>query len=124
MKDCRARFIRSSPSPRLESRRGFMARARVALAVLWAASQAVAGQRPPAHTFDETRPGTLPAGFELAMMRQDAPGTWLVRRDGANGALLHHADAAASAFALAMAPDAPMRHVEASVRLRLTDGTR
>src|SRR5687767_5766660 len=101
-----------------------MARGRVALAVLWAASQAVAGQPLPAHTFDDTRPGTLPAGFELAVMRQDAPGTWLARRDGTNGALFHQADGAATGFALALAPDAPMRDVEASVRLRLTDGAR
>jgi hypothetical protein len=101
-----------------------MSRARVALAVLWAASQAVAGQGPPGHTFDETRPGTLPSGFELAAMRQDAPGRWLVRRDGVNGLLVHQADERAPGFALALAPDPPVRDVQASVRLRLVSGTR
>ena len=101
-----------------------MSRARIALAVLWAASQAVAGQGPPGHTFDDTRPGTLPAGFELAAMRQEAPGRWLVRREGMNGILLHQADGSATGFALALAPDPPLRDVQASVRLRLMSGTR
>ena len=101
-----------------------MSRARVALAVLWAASQTIAGQRPPGHAFDDARPGVLPAGFELAAMRQDTPGQWLVRREGVNGFLVHQADGAATGFALALAPDAAVRDVQASVRLRLTGGTR
>jgi hypothetical protein len=101
-----------------------MSRARVALAVLWAASQAVAGQRPPGHTFDEARPGALPSGFELAAMRQDAPGRWLVGREGMNGILFHQAEEGATGFALALTPDPPLRDVQASVRLRLMSGTR
>jgi hypothetical protein len=101
-----------------------MSRARVALAVLWAASQAVAGQGTPGHTFDEARPGAPPSGFELAAMRQDAPGRWLVRREGMNGILLHHAEEGATGFGLALAPDPPRRDVQASVRLRLMSGTR
>jgi hypothetical protein len=117
-------FIGSSPSPWIESRRGFMSRACVALAVLWTASQLVAAQGPPGHTFDDARPGTLPSGFELAAMRQDAPGRWLVRREGMNGVLHHQADESATGFALALAPDTPLRDVQASVRLRLVGGSR
>jgi hypothetical protein len=91
--------------------------------MLWVASHTLAGQRAPGHTFDAV-PAGAPPGFELAAMRQDTPGTWMVRREGANGILLHQANPAASGFGLALAPDAPLRNVQASVRLRLTGGTR
>ena len=57
-------------------------------------------------------------------MRQDTPGTWRVRRDGANGVLVHQAAEGAAGFGLALAPDAPLRDVQASVRLRLAGGAR
>jgi hypothetical protein len=101
-----------------------MGRTGTALAVLWATSQAAAGQPPRAHTFDDDRPGAAPAGFEFSVMRQEAPGTWLVQRAGANGSLLHRADPAATGFALALAPAGPLRDLQASVRLRLAGGTR
>jgi hypothetical protein len=101
-----------------------MARSVVTLAVAWAALQAASAPPPVTHTFNADGAGTLPAGFELAAMRQDGPGTWLVRRDGANGVLVHQAARGATGFALALAPDAPLRDVQASVRLRLTGGAR
>ena len=101
-----------------------MARSFVTLAVAWAALQAAAGQPPVIHNFDKESPGSLPAGFELAAMRQDTPGTWLLRRDGANGVLVHQTTDGAAGFALALAPAAPLRDVQASVRLRLIGGAR
>jgi len=101
-----------------------MARSLVTLAVAWAALQVAAGQLSFTHTFDTEGPGPLPAGFELAAMRQDTSGTWLVRRDGANGVLVHQGSDKASGFALALAPAAPLRDVQTSVRLRLAGGAR
>jgi hypothetical protein len=101
-----------------------MARSFVTGAVAWAAWQMAAGQPAATHTFDQEGPGPLPAAFELAAMRQDTPGTWLLRRDGANGVLVHQGAASASGFALALAPAAPLRDVQTSVRLRLTSGAR
>ena len=100
-----------------------MARSFVPLAVAWAALQASAGP-PVLYDFNKDASGSVPPGFELAAMRQDAPGTWLVRRDGANGVLVHEATDKASGFALAVAPAAPLRDVQASVRLRLVNGAR
>jgi hypothetical protein len=101
-----------------------MARSLVALAVAWAALQAAAGQLSVLYDFDGDSAPSLPPGFELAAMRQDTPGRWLVRRDGANGALVHEATDKATGFALALAPAAPLRDVQASVRLRLAGGAR
>jgi hypothetical protein len=101
-----------------------MGRTVVTLAVAWATLQAAAGQSSVTHTFDRENPGPLPAGFELAAMRQDTPGRWLLERDGANGVLVHKQADTASGFALALAPAAPLRDVQASVRLRLTGGSR
>jgi hypothetical protein len=101
-----------------------MIRVGAALAVLCAVTQAVAGQPARGHAFDGGRGDALPAGFEFAAMRQETSGRWLVRREGGNGALVHAADAAARGFALALAPDAPLLDVEASVRMRLAAGTR
>jgi hypothetical protein len=120
-----ASFIGSSSRPALQSAGGgLMARSFVTLAVAWAALQPAAGQPPVTHTFDREGPGPLPAGFELAAMRQDTPGTWLVRRDGANGVLVHQSADNASGFALALAPGVPLRDVQTSVRLRLNSGAR
>ena len=101
-----------------------MVRSVVTLAVAGAALQAAAGQPPATHNFDTQAPGSVPPGFEFAAMRQDTPGTWRLRTEGANGVLVHQAADAAGGFALALAPDAPLRDVQASVRLRLTGGTR
>jgi hypothetical protein len=99
-----------------------MPRSFVSLAVACAALQA--GQPSVLHDFNQDGSGSVPPGFELAAMRQGTPGTWLVRRDGDNGVLVHEAADKASGFALALAPAAPLRDVQASVRLRLVAGAR
>lgn len=101
-----------------------MARTAATIGILWLAGAAAAGQSAPARTFNDVRTGDLPAGFELATTRQDGPGTWLVRRTGSDGWLVHEGDPAAMGFALALAPDAPLRDVRVSVRLRLAGGAR
>ena len=101
-----------------------MFRAGAALAVVCAVSQAFAGQLPRGHSFEVERPGAAPPGFEFAAMRQHTAGRWLIRREGTANALLHEADPSATGFSLALAPDTPLRDVEASVRVRLTGGTR
>lgn len=90
---------------------------------LTATAALAAGQNPAVRTFDD-KPGPLGGGFELTAMRQATPGTWAVHRAGANGWLVHDADASASGYALALAPDPPLGDVEISVRLRLAGGTR
>ena len=100
-----------------------MIRSLVTLAVIWAL-QAVPEQPPVTHTFDAATAGKLPPGFELAAMRQDTTGTWLVQRDGANSVLVHQPTKGATGFALALPPEPPLRDVQASVRLRLNSGTR
>ena len=101
-----------------------MARSFVPLAVAWAALQAPAAQPSVLHDFNKDGAGSVPPGFELAAMRQDTAGAWLVRRDGANGVLVHEATDKAGGFALALAPAPPLRDVQASVRLRLASGAR
>jgi hypothetical protein len=78
----------------------------------------------PGYTFDGDRIGAIPSGFALAAMRQAGPGEWLVQREGADTFLLHRADLAAAGLTMALAPDAPLRDVEATVRLRLAGGGR
>jgi hypothetical protein len=92
--------------------------------LLAALTAAAAAQNAAVRTFDDERPGELPEGFAFAAMRQDGPGTWRVRRDGANGYLGHAADASARGFGLAIAPAAPLRDVVASARLKLAGGAR
>jgi hypothetical protein len=75
-------------------------------------------------TFDADRAGALPPGFTLAAMRQADAGTWLVRRDAANGLLVHDANPAHAGFGLAIADAAPFRDGSVSVRLRLDGGAR
>ena len=94
----------------------------VAAALL--ASAVATGQRPPATTFDEDKPGAAPAGFVFAPWRQPTPGQWAVRRQEANGYLWHGADAAATGYSLAIAPAPAMRDLVLSVRLRLAGGSR
>jgi hypothetical protein len=88
------------------------------------AAQNPTGSNPSVRSFDADRPGELPDGFAFAAMRQEGPGTWRVRRDGANGFLVHAADAAAAGFALAISPAAPLRDIVVSARLRLAGGGR
>ena len=97
---------------------------RTTLLAMMCVAAAAAAQRIPAHTFDAAADGRLPDGFTLSAMRQAAPGTWLVRRQGANGFLVHEADPNAVGLALAMAPDAAPRDVVVSVRVRLAAGGR
>jgi hypothetical protein len=94
------------------------------LLVAWFAVAPPGGQRQPPHTFDADRPGVLPDGFTLGAMRQGSPGTWLIARDGSDGYLLHRADPSAAGLALAIAPDAALRDLVTSVRLRLVGGGR
>ncbi|MBI4477288.1 MAG: hypothetical protein HY654_08960 [Acidobacteria bacterium] len=108
----------------VESGGATMPRTPVALALLCAASQIAAAQPPSIFTFDDDPAGAGPKGFEVSAMRQDTPGTWLVRRVGANGVLVHQPDPGAAGFALAIAPDTPRRDVRVSARLRLAGGTR
>jgi hypothetical protein len=74
--------------------------------------------------FDADTPGALPSGFTLTALRQDAPGTWLVQRDGTNGYLVHASDAAPGGYSIAIAPDQARSDVIVSARLRLTGGAR
>ena len=73
--------------------------------------------------FDADRAGP-PDGLTFAAMRQPTPGTWTIRREGANGVLVHAAESAAAGYALAIAPDGPFLNISASVRLRLAGGAR
>jgi len=75
-------------------------------------------------TFDADRAGAPPPGFTLDAMRQASAGTWLVRRDAANGLVVHEANPAHAGFALAIADAAPFRDGSVSVRLRLEGGAR
>ena len=79
-------------------------------------------QRGQLFQFDADKPGAAPAGLELAAMRQERPGEWLIRRDGANGMLMHRADPATTGLALALMATAGEREAVASVRLRLAGG--
>jgi hypothetical protein len=75
-------------------------------------------------SFDEETVEALPRGFTLSAMRQDTPGTWLVRRDGGNGAFVHTAGTAQGGYAMALAPHNSLSDVIVSVRLRLSGGGR
>ena len=57
-------------------------------------------------------------------MRQESAGTWLVRREGANGVTVHDGNPAHAGFALAIADAPPFRDGAVSVRLRLAGGGR
>jgi hypothetical protein len=76
-------------------------------------------------TFDEDALERAPAGFILAVARQQTPGRWLVRAEGANHYLTHLTDpAAAGGFALAVLDAPHPAQMRASVRLKLTEGER
>ena len=100
-----------------------MRRDHVLLLVLCLGALAAAEQqRGQLFQFDTEKPGAPPAGLELAAMRQERPGEWLIRREGANGMLLHRADPATTGLALALMATAGERESVASVRLRLAGG--
>jgi hypothetical protein len=88
-----------------------------------AAATPWASQRVQPRTFDAERAGP-PEGFTFAAMRQPKPGAWTVRRDGANGVLVHPADASASGYALAIAAAPTLQTLAIAVRLRLIGGAR
>jgi hypothetical protein len=89
-----------------------------------AAAALTAPQAGSAWTFDADRAGSPPAGFTLAAMRQDGSGAWSVRRDGANGVLVHDANPAHAGLAMAIAEAPAFRDGTVSVRLRLAGGER
>ena len=84
----------------------------------------VALQTPPVRSFDADKPGLPPEGFTFAATRQDAPGAWLVQRQGQNGVLGHVSDPARRGYALALAPGDPQNDLILSARLRLAGGAR
>ena len=88
---------------------------------LWALSPV---QRAPANSFDDDKSGSPPAGFTFSPWRQPTPGTWIIRRDGNNGYLWHDVDPAATGYSIALAPNAPLRDVGITARLRLAGGAR
>jgi hypothetical protein len=75
-------------------------------------------------TFDQEKPGTPPARFMFAAMRQPGAGSWIVRRQGTRGHLAHDADPAATGYALAVFSGSSLRDLALSVRLRLSGGRR
>lgn len=97
------------------------------LALVWITGLGVgiAAQARPPWTFDDEKAGTAPNGFSFVAMRQPAPGTWLVRRAGSNGYLLHEPGSRDSpdGFAIGLAPGDPLRDLQISVRLRLAAGS-
>jgi len=92
------------------------------VAALWisvAAAEAVLRQ------FEDDATGAVPAGFTFAAARQQSPGQWTVRADGANHYLAHAADSsAAQGFSLALLDPVHTDDVRVSVRLKLTGGER
>jgi hypothetical protein len=97
------------------------------LALVWAVGLGVeiAAQARPVLTFDDEKGGAAPAGFTFVAMRQQAPGTWLVRRTGANGYLLHEPGSRDSSegYSIGLAPGDPLRDLQVSVRVRLAGGS-
>jgi hypothetical protein len=90
---------------------------------LLAAATVVTPQGLTTWPFDADQPNVLPTGFTLTAMRQESPGTWLVRRDGTNGHLVH-ALGTGTGYAMALAPHDPLADVIVSARLRLAGGVR
>lgn len=88
------------------------------------AAATVAAQRAPVLSFDADTPDVAPAGFTLEAMRQNDPGAWIVRRDGANGYLTHMPGPSQDGYALALAPGGPVADLSVSVRMRLAGGGR
>ncbi len=74
--------------------------------------------------FDADPAGSPPERFTFEAMRQEAPGSWLVRRDAANGLLVHSPQTSQTGYAMAIAPEAPVADLTLSVRMRLSGGER
>jgi hypothetical protein len=91
----------------------------VALALAFASAQVAV------RTFDSDPIGSPPPGFAFTVARQQTPGRWLVRAEGANHYLTHLADpAAAGGFSLAVLDTPHPVQMRVSVRLKLTEGER
>jgi hypothetical protein len=75
-------------------------------------------------TFDSAPAGQPPPDFTFAAMRQPSPGAFVVRRTTTGGHVVHAAEAAATGFALALAPGDALGDLTISVRLRLAGGSR
>jgi hypothetical protein len=75
-------------------------------------------------SFEDDNAGKPPAGFLLAVGRDGPPGRWVVEREADNQVLTFTGDATSSTgFGIAVAQEA-YEDVEASVRLRLRQGSR
>ncbi len=74
-------------------------------------------------TFDADPAGRLPAAVTLAALRQPSPGEWTVAHTRAGRFLHHSADAGVRGWAMALLPVEPLRDVELSARIRLSEGT-
>jgi hypothetical protein len=91
----------------------------VALALASASAQVAV------RTFDEDPIGSPPPGFTFTVARQQTPGRWLVRAEGASHYLTHLADpAAGGGFSLAVLDTPHPVQMRVSVRLKLTEGER
>ena len=85
---------------------------------------AVDGQEAAVFGFDHDKAGSPPPGFLFAAMRQPAPGSWIVRRNGSTAYLAHETDQGAQGYALAIYDGPSWRDVSVSVRVRLSGGRR
>ncbi|MGE0704604.1 MAG: family 16 glycoside hydrolase [Vicinamibacterales bacterium] len=85
---------------------------------------ALAAQTNSAIGFDADPDGTPPGRFTFEAMRQDAPGSWLVRHEAANGFLVHTPEASQTGYTMAITPEAPVADLSLSVRMRLSGGER
>lgn len=74
-------------------------------------------------SFNDDKPGVAPPGFVLAAVRQPAPGSWLIRRQGTQGHLVHQATGTAG-YALALADERLEGDIEIWARIRLAAGDR
>jgi hypothetical protein len=91
--------------------------------VLSIAAVALAGQAPVLRTFDADRAGP-PAGFQLSIMRQTAPGLWAIRREGPSGWLDHQGRPENRGYAMAIADGVADRDLMVSARVRFGEGAR
>jgi len=96
----------------------------VTLSVAAVATIAAAGQQPESTWTFDADAGRAPAGFDLAALRQPTPGTWRLVRTGDNGVYAHDGQPDVSGYALAVAPVAPLRDIDISVRLKFTGQAR
>jgi hypothetical protein len=85
---------------------------------------ASAQERPPIRTFDAETPGAVPADLALVASRQPGPGIWRIAQRPDETFLMHAADVAATGYALALVPDAPLQNVAVTIRITLAGGAR